>query len=322
MSSKIKLSRSEQQYIINGIHFNHRVDGRAPLDYRDILIEPSVLRGTHGSCRIRLGDTELLCGISVELHKVELPKNQSDDPSNKINDCFQPSIDDLLIFKVDCSPNASPDFQGRGGEDIAEEISENLLKTWSRIDNFLNILEIVRNRFYWKIYCDILVLECGGSLLDASSLAIHTALKSTILPKIEIEEGDEFLPEISLVDDSMNGKRLNFTENGVNLAPVIITIHKIGQRHVVDPSLEEECCSSASLRRGSNFWPARLLFSVVPEQTTPLALNFRTPFFSAIGLNEKSENKYLLIKKSGKKSLQVDSIREIGLVQKISVFIQ
>lgn len=278
MSSKIKLSRSEQQYIINGIHFNHRVDGRAPLDYRDILIEPSVLRGTHGSCRIRLGDTELLCGISVELHKVELPKNQSDDPSNKINDCFQPSIDDLLIFKVDCSPNASPDFQGRGGEDIAEEISENLLKTWSRIDNFLNILEIVRNRFYWKIYCDILVLECGGSLLDASSLAIHTALKSTILPKIEIEEGDEFLPEISLVDDSMNGKRLNFTENGVNLAPVIITIHKIGQRHVVDPSLEEECCSSASL---------------------------------TIGLNEKSENKYLLIKKSGKKSLQVDSIREM-----------
>merc|ERR1712000_781635 len=99
----------------------------------------------------------------------------------------------------------SPDFQGRGGDEISDEISDILLKAWSRNTTLLNCLEIVKNRFYWKVYIDILVLECGGTLLDASSLAVHSALRTTIFPKVEIEDGDEYEPEVLLIDDPLSG---------------------------------------------------------------------------------------------------------------------
>ena len=102
---------------------------------------------------------------------------------------------------------------------------------------------MVPKKFYWKVYVDLLILECGGTLLDACSLAAHAGMRTTILPAIQIEEGDEFEPDISLTDDPLACKFLdNITE-----APLIITVHKIGERHVIDPSLEEESCSSSYL---------------------------------------------------------------------------
>ncbi len=97
MSSKLQLSKSEQQFITNGIQYNHRSDGRGLLDYRDIQLETAVLRGTHGSARVRQGDTEVLCGVRVELMRL----------SSAVK---APVLEDLLSFKIDCSPNASPDF--------------------------------------------------------------------------------------------------------------------------------------------------------------------------------------------------------------------
>lgn len=263
MSSKLQLSKSEQQYIINGIHYNHRVDGRSLLDYRDIQLETAVLRGTHGSSRVRQGDTELLCGVRVELQKL--------DSSLQI-----PSIDDLINFKIDCSPNASPDFTGRGGQDISDEISDTLLKSWTKCTSLLKNLTLVDRKFYWKIYVDLLVLECGGTLLDACSLAAHSAIKTTILPNVKIEEGDEFEPDVTLADDPL---ACTFLDSIIK-APLIITVHKIGQRHVIDPSLEEESCSSAYL---------------------------------TVGISSQNSKQFLLIKKGGKKSLDPASIKEMLL---------
>lgn len=271
MYANHKLSKSEQQYIIDSIKFNHRVDGRNLLDYRDIIIEPSVLRSTHGSCKIRLGDTELLCGASVELYEIDISKNVD---SKVIDEMLSPKLSDLLSFKVDCSPNASPDFQGRGGEDIADSISNLLLKSWSKSQTIYNFLEIHKNKFYWRIYIDILVLECGGTLLDASSLAVHVTLKTTIFPRIQITEGDSFEPEVSLIDDPLGGYMLPNLIQG----PLLITIHKIGNKHVIDPSLEEECCSCSSI---------------------------------TVALSSKFPDSYLIIKKSGNKSICPESIKEM-----------
>lgn len=262
MSSQLQLSKSEQQYIISGIHYNHRLDGRSLLDYRDVQVETAVLRGTHGSARIRQGDTELLCGIRVELQHLS---NQH---------APEPEITDLLEFKIDCSPNASPDFTGRGGQDISDEISDVLSKSWSKCTALMINLTIVPKKFYWKIYVDLLVLECGGTLLDACSLAAHAGMRTTILPKIKVEEGDEFEPDVSLADDPLCCQFLP----SIVEAPLIITIHKIGQRHVVDPSLEEESCSSAYL---------------------------------TVALSSADPKTYLLIKKGGTKSLDMNSITEM-----------
>ena len=280
--STIQLSKTEQEYIINGIHFEHRIDGRKLLDYRDIQIEPSVLRGTHGSSRIRLGDTEILCGISVELYKIESNKTLDERSTDSNTQNQKPKISDLLHFSLECSPNASPDFQGRGGEKTAEEISNLLLKSWTNNSKLVSALQIIENKYYWRVYIDLLVLECGGTLLDAASLACLTALRTTIFPRTEVEEGDEFQPVILLVDDKMSGVKITETDfnSCLDEAPIIITIHKIGHSHIVDPSLEEECCSSAAIR---------------------------------VALSNKSykNGNFLMMVKSGNKSLAPTSIKEM-----------
>jgi len=222
-----------------------------------------VLRATHGSARVRQGDTEVLCGIRVELMRLE-------------SSIKMPALEDLLSFNIDCSPNASPDFTGRGGQDISDEISDTLLKSWTKCDSLLQNITMVPKKFYWKIYVDLLILECGGTLLDACSLAAHAGMRTAILPAIKIEEGDEFEPDISLTDDPLACKFLdNITE-----APLIITVHKIGERHVIDPSLEEESCSSAYL---------------------------------TVAISSKNCKEFLSIKKGGKKSLDPASIKEMLL---------
>ena len=43
-----------------------RADGRAPLDLRPVTLTLGVLKWAEGSCRIRVGDTEVLCAATIE----------------------------------------------------------------------------------------------------------------------------------------------------------------------------------------------------------------------------------------------------------------
>src|SRR5450631_4669122 len=43
-----------------------RADGRGPTDLRPITLTLDVLKWAEGSCRIRVGDTEVLCAASIE----------------------------------------------------------------------------------------------------------------------------------------------------------------------------------------------------------------------------------------------------------------
>lgn len=43
-----------------------RADGRAPLDLRPVTLTLGVLKWAEGSCRIRAGDTEVLCAATIE----------------------------------------------------------------------------------------------------------------------------------------------------------------------------------------------------------------------------------------------------------------
>ena len=97
----------------------------------------------------------------------------------------------------------------------------------------------MNSNFLCNMSC--LVLEVGGNLIDASSLAIKAALKSTMMPKLTIEKGDENDFEISLTDDPLDGDLLQ-------VQPALaVTIAKLGYRYVVDPTDEEEAVANANL---------------------------------------------------------------------------
>ena len=81
-------------------------------------------------------------------------------------------------------------------------------------------------------------------MYDAVSMAVKAALFSTLIPKISITAVDGGEPELELSDDPYDGNRL---VELLDRAPVLVTLSRIGNFCVVDPTPEEEACSSASL---------------------------------------------------------------------------
>lgn len=68
-------------------------------------------------------------------------------------------INKFVIFVLYCSSaNATPEFEGRGGEDLALELSDTLANAYESPLAFdLKPLCILPGQQCWKLYVDILV---------------------------------------------------------------------------------------------------------------------------------------------------------------------
>eukprot|EP00058_Branchiostoma_floridae_P026891 XP_002612382.1 hypothetical protein BRAFLDRAFT_280121 [Branchiostoma floridae] len=224
------LSDAERLFIVHGVQDDLRSDGRACEDYRHVQVETDVVSNTSGSARLRLGNTDILVGVKAEMGEP--------DPGRP--------KEGKLEFFVDCSANASPEFEGRGGEELAIEVSNALQRIFNSKSTLdLTALCIIPEGQCWVLFVDVLVLECGGNLFDAVSLAVKAALFNTRIPTVVVTADDEGQQEIELSDDPYDVKRLD-----VDNVPLIVTLSKIGHRHVVDASWEEELCSLARLTVG------------------------------------------------------------------------
>ncbi|OXB65965.1 hypothetical protein ASZ78_002713 [Callipepla squamata] len=242
----VVLSDAEKLYIIHGVQEDLRVDGRGCEDYRCAEVETDVVSNTSGSARVKLGHTDVLVGVKAEMGAPKLEKPD----------------EGYLEFFVDCSASATPEFEGRGGEELGTEIASTLYRVFSSEGTLdLKSLCINPREHCWVLYVDVLrffffffpphFLECGGNLFDTISIAVKAALFNTSgtthnsvfrIPKVRVMEDEEGSKEIELSDDPYDCIRLN-----VDDVPCIVTLSKIGYRHVVDATLQEEACSLASL---------------------------------------------------------------------------
>nr|SVE92636.1 EOG090X0CWA [Megafenestra aurita] len=225
--AEILLSEAEKAFIHHGVQDDLRCDGRSRLDYRPIVLETGLVSNASGSARLRLANSDILVGVKVELSTPTPEK----------------PLEGRLEFFVDCSANATPEFEGRGGENLANEICRFLQRSYAS-ESILNLTElcVLPGQQCWILYADILILECGGNLYDAVSLAVKSALYTTQIPSIKIATMDGDQPELELSDDPYDIKRLD-TQN----VPCLVTLMKIGNHYLVDPTPEEECCSSSGI---------------------------------------------------------------------------
>lgn len=190
-------------------------------------LETGIVVHANGSARLRLANSDILATVKAEID-APLPNRPNEGK---------------LEFFIDCSANATPQFEGRGGEELAMDISNTLQRTFLSPHAFdLKSLCILSQQQCWKLYIDILILECGGNLYDTVSIAVKAALFDLKLPRVSAALMDGGSVDLILSDDVHDFDRLDVTA-----LPLLVTLCKIGNHCVIDPSAEEEECSVVSL---------------------------------------------------------------------------
>uniref|UniRef100_A0A914ZCQ1 Ribosomal RNA-processing protein 42 n=1 Tax=Parascaris univalens TaxID=6257 RepID=A0A914ZCQ1_PARUN len=265
----IHLSDAEKVYIINGAEEGMRADGRSLFDYRPIIVETGVLATTNGSARVRLASTDLLIGVKAELTVVE----DFEHYRNRIN------------FFVDCSANATPLFVGRGGEDLALEVTSALDVAYDNPYVLPDLKKLILSPMHaWKLYVDIVILECGGNILDAAGIGVKAALQNTEICSVIVRPADEGKCAVDLANDNTVWKI------DVSRAPLFVSVHKLGEANLVDASLTEEACSRCTVL---------VAVSPTPECSQDRAI-----------LNEE-DCIVTMVRQSGGGSLEMDSLDEM-----------
>lgn len=225
--SSVLISEAEKMYIIHGIQENLRSDGRSCLEYRFVELETGVVSNCSGSSHVRLANTDILVGVKAEI----------DAPDPRFPDRGR-----IEVF-VDCTANASPEFEGRGGEEVATKIRLALAQTYNSprcLD--LESLAVIPGQQVWVLYVDVLILECGGSLLDAVAVAVKAALYDLKIPKVSVAVDENGQPEIEVSDDPFDVTKLSIAN-----VPCMVTLSKVGQQFVLDATPEEEACAVGCL---------------------------------------------------------------------------
>ncbi|GJP72578.1 hypothetical protein CLOP_g3293 [Closterium sp. NIES-67] len=228
------VSSAEGRFVADGVAQNMRADGRAREAFRPFSLDTGVIPQATGSARLRLGATHILACVKAEIG--------SPPPGRPWGGRIEVS--------VDCSPTATPAFRGRGGEELSQELTRVLERSFlggadgSGAAVELGQLVLVERKSCWVLYLDALVLNMDGNLVDALSIAFKAALGNSVLPKVEVVmgEGEDGEPELEVVDDPDEGVPLD-----TSATPIIVTLNRLGKHVIVDATPEEEAVAESSL---------------------------------------------------------------------------
>lgn len=199
---------------------NKRIDGRGLMDYREIKTELGLIEKASGSALVSIGKTKILAGV-----KIETGEPYPDKPDEGV-----------LTVNVELVPIASPGFEpGPPNEDAIElaRVVDRGLREAKAID--LKKLCIIPGKKVFVVFVDLYILDHDGNLFDASSLASTLALMNAKIRECSVLEGGE----IRYKDE--------FTSLPLQNFPVEVTVSKIGEKLLVDTSLEEESLVDARI---------------------------------------------------------------------------
>ena len=130
MTSEVVLSESEKTYILHSVEANFRCDGRKRNEVRPVVLETGVVSHASGSAHLRLANTDILVGVKAEL-EAPLPGALNQGRLEFFVDCSGMSIWKNCPILFCPSANATPAFEGRGGETLATSISRLLARSYS-----------------------------------------------------------------------------------------------------------------------------------------------------------------------------------------------
>ncbi|XP_062112711.1 exosome complex component RRP45B-like [Humulus lupulus] len=157
-ANKWHLTVNEKKFIENVHLSNLRLDGRRPLDYRNLII---TFGKEDGSAEVQLGQTHVMGFVTGQL--VQPYRDCSNEGS-------------LSIF-TELSPMADPSFEpGRPSEAAVElgRIIDCGLRESRAVDT--ESLCVLPGKLVWAIGIDLHFLDNGGNLMDTANIAALAAL--------------------------------------------------------------------------------------------------------------------------------------------------
>ncbi|HKZ45312.1 MAG TPA: exosome complex protein Rrp42 [archaeon] len=199
----------EEKYALELIENGKRIDERGFKDFRKIEINRNVIPKAEGSAEVKFGDTHIIAGIKIELGE------PFDDTPNE----------GVLSVSTEFTPMAAPEFEsGPPGEDAIElsRVVDRGIRESKCIE--LEKLCITPGEKAWCVFIDIYVISHQGNLLDCAALAALSALLSARIPKLDGEK---------VIRTEYQGKL------PVVFKPITITIGKVANRFILDPTFVE-----------------------------------------------------------------------------------
>ena len=189
-----------------------RVDGRTLDESRELVIETNNIPKANGSAKVRLGNTEVICGVKI----------QPDKPFPDMGD------KGIFICTAELLPLSHQSVEtGPPGPDVIElaRVVDRGIRESHMID--LSQLVIEKDKSVVGIFADNVVADDDGNLFDACAYAATAAILSSRTPKWK------------LVNDVPTLQEDQDTDVPINTIPVSITMGKIGNYIIVDPNSDE-----------------------------------------------------------------------------------
>jgi exosome complex component RRP45 len=164
-----KVSLNERDFLVASLAEGRRLDGRGLYDYRTLKIS---FPYQPGYCEVQLGHTRVYVVV-----RCEVVEPFPDRPT-----------EGFFLFNTEFSPMASQSFEvgGRVSEEAVEvgRLIERSLRDSRAIDT--EALCIRAGEKVWAVQIDVHVLDDGGNLIDAASIATVAALLHFRRPDITI----------------------------------------------------------------------------------------------------------------------------------------
>lgn len=209
---------TSKEHLVAALEKGVRLDGRKMDEFRPIHIETGISATAEGSARVRCGNTEVLAGV-----KMAKGTPYSDTPDEGV-----------LMVNAELLPISNPDFESGPPSSESIELAR-VIDRGVRESKTIDVKELVitPGQAVWMVNVDICPLNSDGNLIDIGALAAIAALKDARVP--------------SLKDGQVDYKAKTDQRLPVRSIPIPVTIVKIGDVLLVDPTNDEFKIADARL---------------------------------------------------------------------------
>ncbi len=198
-----------------------RLDRRSLTEYRKpIHVELNISWTAEGSAKVQIGDTIVMAGV-----KLAMEKTYNDTPD-----------EGGIMVNTELLPLSNPEYESGPPSIKSIELARVIdrgIREAKAID--LKKLCIKAGEKAWFVTIDIITINDNGNLFDACGMAALAALKSA------------YFPTVDPVTGAIDYKHKTKEKLPLIKEPLPVTVYKIGNALLVDPTFEEEGAYDARL---------------------------------------------------------------------------